>query len=115
MDDVAPDPHEEKVRTVPLPSSVGDGADRVITQQNQHRDVVAGGGEWPSPRTPPSDAAPGRDLTDGSPALAEDGDDEEFPPLREVLEADPVAGGSGAVSDEEPPPGDGAWGGSRLP
>lgn len=116
MADTEPDPHQDKVRTVPLPTNVGDGADRVITQQNQNPGVVLGGGEWPSPRTPPSDAAPGP-VPDGTATRAEPaGDDGDFPPMREVLDADPVTGGSRSVpADDEPGEGDGKWGGSRLP
>ncbi|HWH34305.1 MAG TPA: hypothetical protein VNT56_03200 [Acidimicrobiales bacterium] len=36
-----------------------DGEEVVIEQQNVGRQQAAGGGEWPDPRTPPSDAAPG--------------------------------------------------------
>lgn len=129
MDDAATDPHDDKVRTVALPTNVGDGADRVITQENQSREVALGGGEWPSPDTPPSDAAPGgpppRIVTGGRPAGAA-GDEEEndgegeFPNMREVLDANPVAGGSQSVAaDDEDDGSDGGrddrWGASRLP
>jgi hypothetical protein len=36
-----------------------DEDDVVIEQQNVGRRNVAGGGEWPDPDAPPSDAAPG--------------------------------------------------------
>ena len=128
MADAATDPHDDKVTTVPLPTNVGDGADRVIAQENQSREVALGGGEWPSPHTPPSDAAPGgpppRIVTGGRPAGAagdEDDDGEgDFPNMREVLDADPVAGGSQSVADDDDDDRseggrDQRWGASRLP
>ena len=128
MADATTDPHDDKVRTVPLPTNVGDGADRVIAQENQSSEVALGGGEWPLPDTPPSDAAPGgpppRIITGGRPAGAagdEDGDGEgAFPNMREVLEANPVAGGSQSVAaddegDEKEGGRDQRWGVSRLP
>lgn len=134
MADRETDTADDRVTSVPLPTNVGAGADRVIAQQNQGPEVAAGGGEWPSLDAPPSDAAPGgpppRIATGGRPKGAfgdEAGDgDGEFPNMKDVLDADPVAGGSQstATGDED---GDGAegaseggadddrWGGSRLP
>ena len=43
--------------TVPLDLDEGD--DVVIKQENVGEDNMRGGGEWPDPNTPPSDAAPG--------------------------------------------------------
>lgn len=51
-----PDPHEDKVRSVPLPTEEGDV---VVAQENLSPEVAAGGGEWPDPDTPPRGPAPG--------------------------------------------------------
>ncbi len=83
MADQENDPHDEKVRTVPLPSDEAGEDDRVITQENQSPEVAFGGGEWPSPDEPPT----------------EDHEDGGFPSMRDVLEADPVAGGSQSTPD----------------
>lgn len=145
MADQSIDPHDDKVRTVPLPTD--DGGERVIAQENQSAEVAMGGGEWPSTEAPPTGPAPGTaadgpdrpprppgQQVDGPPAgsrtrpdVQQDGrvagdrgparlgdtaptDDEDpggFPPVRDVLDADPVPAGSGAVpgpddADQEP-------------
>lgn len=127
MAERANEPQDDRVTSVPMPTDVGAGADRVIAQQNQNPEVAAGGGEWPSPHTPPSGPAPG-----GPPPRlasrtdAADDEEGEFPPMREVLDADPVAGGSQSLpSDDDDEEGEGTtagdsdaaerWGGSRLP
>lgn len=133
MADDTTDPQDDRVRTVPLPTNVGDGADRVIAQENQSPEVALGGGGWPSPATPPSEGAPGgppaRIASSGRPTGAagdeEDDGEGEFPNMRDVLDADPVAGGSQSVArdgDDESDGQDGdqegdrsqRWGGSRL-
>ena len=129
MDETTSDPRVDTVTSVPLPTNVGDGADKVIAQQNQNPEVAAGGGEWPSPEAPPSGPAPGTakdgavivdehigsgpDRRPESPA-AED-EDGSFPPLREALDADVVAGGSQSVLDEDEEPGTQLKGATRLP
>jgi hypothetical protein len=50
-------PSEDEVRSVPL--DLDEGEDRVIEQENVGRENMAGGGEWPSPSTPPRGPAPG--------------------------------------------------------
>lgn len=141
MADQTTDPHDDKVKTVPLPTDDGVG-ERVIAQENQSPEVVMGGGEWPSTDAPPTGPAPGTgdesaereaarrpgDTLAGPPpgsatnaALQQDGraagdrgparigdaglpgDDEDggFPPVKDVLEADPVAAGSQSVPEEE--------------
>lgn len=108
------DPHDDKVRTVALPTDVGDGADRVIAQENHGPGVALGGGEWPSPEVPPAEPAPGAAGGGASSGRGEaTGDDDSggFPPMRDVLEAEPVAGGSQSVPDDD---GDQRWGASRL-
>jgi len=52
-----PDPLEATVRSVPL--DLDDGPDRVIEQENLGPGAREGGGEWPSPLTPPRGPAPG--------------------------------------------------------
>ena len=124
MDDTRTDSDDDLVTSVPLPTNVGDGADKVIAQQNQSPEVGAGGGEWPSPDAPPTgpapgtagdakqDTGPGPDRHPDSPA-AED-EDGAFPPLREALEADPVPAGTqtGTRADQ---PRSQLKGASRLP
>lgn len=51
-------PVDEMVVSEPLDLSEGD-ADEVVEQQNVGPGNRQGGGEWPDPATPPSDAAPG--------------------------------------------------------
>ncbi len=52
-----PQDEDKSVETVPLDLDEGD--DVVIEQENVGEDNMLGGGEWPDPDTPPSDAAPG--------------------------------------------------------
>jgi hypothetical protein len=52
-----PEDEDQAVETVPL--DLQDGEDAVIKQENVGRENMRGGGEWPDPDTPPSDAAPG--------------------------------------------------------
>jgi hypothetical protein len=57
-DGPVPDDADRSTETVPLDLDE-DEEDVVIRQENVGRDNVEGGGEWPDPHTPPSDAAPG--------------------------------------------------------
>ena len=52
-----PQDEDKSVETVPLDLDEGD--DVVIKQENVGEDNMRGGGEWPDPNAPPSDAAPG--------------------------------------------------------
>jgi hypothetical protein len=52
-----PQDEDKSVETVPL--DLDEGEDVVIEQENVGEDNMRGGGEWPDPDTPPSDAAPG--------------------------------------------------------
>lgn len=129
MDDTRTDPHDDLVTSVPLPTNVGEGADKVIAQQNQNPEVAAGGGEWPSPGTAPTGPSPGsagespdRSAPDGGtgperhPESPASGDEEgTFPPFKDALNADPVNGGSNAVGDDDEDPGSKLQGASRLP
>lgn len=58
MADETTDPHDDKVRTVPLPTDDGAG-ERVIAQENHSPEVAMGGGEWPPTDAPPTGPAPG--------------------------------------------------------
>ena len=53
-----PQDEDKSIETVPLDLQEGD-EDAVIKQENVGRENMRGGGEWPDPDTPPSDAAPG--------------------------------------------------------
>lgn len=50
-------PIEEMVNSEAL--DLGVGPDQVVDQQNVSPGNEQGGGEWPDPTTPPSEAAPG--------------------------------------------------------
>ena len=52
-----PQDEDKSVETVPLDLDEGD--DVVIKQENVGEDNMRGGGEWPDPDAPPSDAARG--------------------------------------------------------
>jgi len=52
-----PQDEDKSVETVPL--DLDEGEDVVIQQENVGKDNMRGGGEWPDPDAPPSDAAPG--------------------------------------------------------
>ena len=52
-----PQDEDKSVESVPLDLDEGD--DVVLKQENVGEDNMLGGGEWPDPDTPPSDAAPG--------------------------------------------------------
>ena len=52
-----PEDEDKAVESVPL--DLDEGEDEVIDQEPVGRENVRGGGEWPDPDTPPSDAAPG--------------------------------------------------------
>lgn len=51
------DTPEEDKHTRSEPLDLDEGEDVVIEQQNVGRPNTDGGGEWPDPDTPPSDAA----------------------------------------------------------
>ena len=94
------DPHDEKVRSTPLPTGNGEAT---VAQENMGPEVAKGGGEWPDPDAAPEDPAPGTDAdaeTGGPPPPRRSGAGT-FPAFREVLEEDPVAGGAGSLPDGE--------------
>ncbi len=129
MDDTGTDAQDDLVTSVPLPTNVGEGADTVIAQQNQNPEVAAGGGGWPSPDSPPTRPSPGgaAESPDGSAPDAGTGperhpdspasgdEDGTFPPLKDVLDADPVTGGSNAMDEDDEELGAKLQGASRLP
>lgn len=82
--------------------------DAEAQQENVGRGNMAGSGEWPSPETPPTGPASGeRGPTHGPEpreGVARLGDtDAGSPPqnFKDVLEADPVRGGSASVGDPD--------------
>ena len=52
-------PPDEDTSVESVPLDLDEGDDVVIEQENVGRENMQGGGEWPDPDTPPSDAAPG--------------------------------------------------------
>ena len=84
-------PQDDQVRTQPE-----NEAD--VEQENVGRENMAGGGEWPDPDTPPTGPAPG----DGSEQAVRDAAGTAAPSsFKDVLEADPVLGGSSSVGDTD--------------
>jgi hypothetical protein len=64
-----------------------------LKQQNVGPAGQTGGGEWPSPDTPPTGPAPGQSTRS----------DEGSAGFKEVLEADPEVGGSGSTPHDDIP------------
>jgi hypothetical protein len=89
-------PIDEQVRTVPLDDD--DNPDRVVPQQSTGPGNREGSGEWPDPHTPPRGPAPGTAEDAAPPSGRRLGGDEES--IKDVLNADPVAGGSGSGPEE---------------
>ena len=56
---VRDEPQDEDASVESVPLDLDEGDDVVIEQEPVGRENVRGGGEWPDPDTPPSDAAPG--------------------------------------------------------
>lgn len=69
---------------------------KTVAQQNLGPESI-GGGEWPDPDTPPRGPSPGVAATEAGTEEAPE-DEGQF---KEVLEADPITGGSGAVPDDD--------------
>jgi hypothetical protein len=93
-------PDDDTVRS----DTVQDSEDEPFTieQQPTGAENVKGGGEWPDPDAAPEGSAPGTDPAEGDAidarrrrAVVEDGAEH----LKDVLEADPVRGGSKATPD----------------
>ena len=55
-----PDPDDIEPSVTSEPVEDEDGNEVIIAQQNMGTQGSIGGGEFPDPNTPPSDAAPGR-------------------------------------------------------
>ncbi|HVE47369.1 MAG TPA: hypothetical protein VNA57_11575 [Acidimicrobiales bacterium] len=77
---------DKRVESVPLPED-----DERVAQEVTGADTVLGGGEWPSPTTPPSGPSPG---AGNEPSTGPPSDEGSEPLLKEMLAADPTAGGS---------------------
>ena len=67
---------------------------KTVAQQNVGTESI-GGGEWPDPDTPPRGPSPGTAATEAG--TEESADEGQF---KEVLESDPVRGGSSSQADE---------------
>ncbi len=99
------DRERDPVEDVEDPSVVGEPLEteegvRVPAQQNVGAGVEEGGGEWPDPDTPPTGPASGEHhRSPGEPdVVPEHGSSEAGPSgFKEVLEADPVVGGSAST------------------
>ncbi|HEV7887461.1 MAG TPA: hypothetical protein VGO92_07875 [Acidimicrobiales bacterium] len=79
------------------------GVDPDNAQENVGRENMVGGGEWPSPSTPPRGPASGETSRDDAtpfrrPRVAEGFDP---PTATEALEADPVRGGTSTAGDPD--------------
>ena len=61
----------------------------------------AGGGEWPDPDTPPTGPAPGTGTGTGESPRSEDASGGGG--FKDVLDADPVVGGSGSTPHDDIP------------
>jgi hypothetical protein len=92
---------DDEVRSEVLEDEAGD--EYVVEQENTGPGNMKGGGEWPDPDTPPEAPAAGSDPAEGDAIDAnrrrnavEDGREQH---LKDVLEADPVRGGSKATPD----------------
>ena len=70
---------------------------KTVAQQNVGTESI-GGGEWPDPDTPARGPSPGVAATEVG---TEDSGDEEAQ-FKDVLEADPVRGGSSAQPHDDP-------------
>ncbi len=86
---------DKRVESVPLPED-----DEPIAQEVTGAETVIGGGEWPSPSTPPSGPSPGGGGDEPSRRHAPAGDEDE-PMLKEMLVHDPIAGGSQSAPDDD--------------
>lgn len=93
-------PDDDTVRSDTVQDS--DDESFTVEQQPTGAENVKGGGEWPDPDAPPEASAPGTEPAEGDAiearrrrADAETGEEH----LKDVLEADPVRGGSKATPD----------------
>lgn len=83
-DDAQPgqEPVDESTRSEPL--DLDEGPDVVIAQQNTGPGNELGGGEFPDPDTPPTDAAPGEDAEGAEHRRQRDADGEVREAVRET-------------------------------
>lgn len=89
---------DKRVETVPLPED-GDK----IAQEVTGAETVVGSGEWPSPSTPPTGPSPGTG-DDAAPSRGSGAEKSEEPLLKDMLAADPTAGGSRSAPSPEDDP-----------
>ncbi len=87
---------DKRVESVPLPED-----DEPIAQEVTGAETVVGGGEWPSPSTPPSGPSPGGGEEKEAPQHDAAGGGRDEPMLKEMLAEDPIAGGSQSAPDED--------------
>lgn len=84
---------DKRVESVPLPEE----GER-IAQEVTGAETVMGGGEWPSPSTPPTGPSPGAGEERRPATRTGEGGE---PLLKEMLAEDPTAGGSQSVPHAE--------------
>ena len=83
-----------------MPDDPEDAADiDDIEQQAVGVDNVKGGGEWPDPDAPAEAPAPGSDPAAGAAIAADRKVADDATSMKDVLEADPVSGGSKSTPD----------------
>ena len=83
-----------------MPDDPEDAADiDDIEQQAVGVDNVKGGGEWPDPDAPAEAPAPGSDPVAGAAIAADRKVADDATSMKDVLEADPVSGGSKSTPD----------------
>ena len=78
---------------------------KTVAQQNLGPES-AGGGEWPDPDSPPRGPSPGTAATEGG-TEERSSEDAQF---KEVLESDPIHGGSSSLPDDDQPDDEGSTG-----
>ena len=93
-----PDETEEKAGRTDVLHDEDDAA-YVIEQQNVGERNMKGSGEWPDPDTEPEAPAPGSVPSEAAAIAADRGDGDEPQQFKDVLEQDPVAGGSKSTPD----------------
>jgi hypothetical protein len=93
-----PDDVEDKAARTDVLHDEDDAA-FVVEQQNVGCRNMKGGGEWPDPDAPAEAPAPGSVPSEGAEIAANRGDGDEPTQFKDVLEVDPVAGGSKSTPD----------------
>lgn len=91
-----PDVNETEIPKQTESGTLDEEGSRTVAQQNVGRQNSIGGGEWPSPKTPPRGPAPGVAATDAGAERPSDPGQ-----FKEVLESDPERSGSGSLPADE--------------